>query len=271
MVFMEAMNAMRFLALCLLALLLAGTLSPLAAVPSLTGPTGGLTIPNPMTLEPERTEVALGLTTFDALTSNLDVKTSWDLATRVNVGVYHNLELGFQKTFAQETDFRDPAYFVSGKMRFPVDTFNVAVGVVAPITGPDASSLYTVLGWKALWGGFGVNFGGKKFKELTLNQLITAGISNYGGFNLRRTTIPGRTGTFYTGEADTYFGLLGFDYKVSRNMSILGDYDGDRFAGGFRFRIKELYLDTAYIGQKESDTLFSRQTQNVLVSVAHRF
>ncbi|MBI2944220.1 MAG: hypothetical protein HYY25_08470 [Candidatus Wallbacteria bacterium] len=241
------------------------------AAPSQIGPTGGLTIPDPMTLEPERTEVGITLESYDQLTANFDVDTSYDFSGKVNVGVYHNLELGVEKTFRQKTTFRDQPYWFSGKMRFPVDTFNVAVGLLAPISGPDASSFYSVVGWKSIWGGFGVNFGGKKFRELTTSQLTQAGISKFGGFNLQRITVPGRTGTVFTGEADTFFGLLGVNYRVSRNMSILGDFDGDRFSGGFRFNIKELILDAAYVGQKEIDSLFSRNTQNVMVTLSHRF
>jgi hypothetical protein len=267
----SAMKTIRTLAMLLAACLIAVAPPPLTAVPSLSGPTGGLVIPDPMTLEPERTELGVGVSTYDQLSSNLDVATSWDASFKVNVGVYHNLELGLEKTYRQQTNYRDQPFYVQAKMRFPVDTFNVAVGVVGPIQGPDASSFYTVLGWKSLWGGFGVNFGGKEFHELTLTQMTDAGVAKFGGFNLHRTTVAGRTGSFFTGEADTYFGLLGFNYQVSGAMSLLGDYDGDRFSGGFRFKLKELFLDIAYIGQREADSLFNRQSQHVQVNVSYRF
>ncbi|MBI3891563.1 MAG: hypothetical protein HY303_08545 [Candidatus Wallbacteria bacterium] len=265
------MRTSHFLALSVLAIMLGATVTRATASPSQAGPTGGLTIPDPMTLEPERTEVAVTAESFDQLTSNLDVKTSFDFSTKVNAGVYHNLELGVEKTFREKTTFRDQPYWFSGKMRFPVDTFNVAVGLLAPISGPDATSVYTVAGWKSIWGGFGINFGGKKFRQLTQTQLINAGVAKFGGFSLIRGTTPGLNGATFTGEVDTFFGLIGFNYRVSRNMAILGDFDGDRFAGGFRFNIKELVLDAAYVGQKEIDTLFSRNTQNVMVTVSHRF
>ncbi len=257
------------IAFTLLAFLMAS--GALMAVPSYTGPTGGLTIPDPMTLAPDRTELSVSLESLDQLTTDLSVKTSLDFTGRLTVGVYDNLELGIAKTYRQKSSFRDQPFTIHGKMRFPMDTFNVAVGLIAPVSGPDASSMYVVGGWKSLWAGFGINFGGKSFRELTTTQLINAGVSRFGGFSLQRVTKPGRTGEIFTGEADTFFGLVGFNYQLSGNMALLGDFDGDRFAGGFRFRLKELFLDAAYVGQKENDSLFSRQTNNVLLSVSHRF
>lgn len=256
------------LALGLLALLLVA--AGAHAFPSLSGPTGGLTIPNPWTLPPDRSEIAVSVEGFDAVSpNNLAVQTSYDFSTRLNAGVYDNFEIGVEKTYRLRNTGRSESVYLSGKVRFPVDTFNFAFGVMAPTSGPDFSTAYLVGGWRALWGGVGFNFGGKSFRELNTSRFINVGVAKFGGYRLRRERIAGRTGDVFSGDADNFYGVFGFQYDLGRDFRVLGDFDGDRVSAGFRFSLKDLTLDAAYVTQKEADSLFARDTLNFLFSIGY--
>lgn len=229
--------------------------------PSALGPTGGLTIPNTKTLEPERTQVGLtmeGLREFSP--SRLAVETVVDLSPKVLVGVYEHLELGIEQTLRVNSTFKNESVTINGKYRFPYDTFDVAVGFLAATSSPDWSTAYVVMGFKVLWGGFGVNFGGRRFRELTQDRFTNVGTAKMGGYNLRREV---RNGTdVFSGEPDVFFGLVGLDYKVSEHFEILADYNGDRFTAGVRFPYHSWGFNAGYVSQRANDTLFSRETQN---------
>ena len=231
------------------------------AHPSYLGPTGGLNTPNPLTLAPERTEVALHLEGVQEYSpSKLAVETVFDLSPKVLVGVYDYLELGVEQTLRMNSGYRNEAVTINAKYRFPFDSFNVAVGALITTNSIDWTSVYSVLGWKVLYGGFGVNFGGRSFRELTQDQFINVGVAKMGGYQLRREV---RNGTdVFTGEPDSFFGFVGLDYKVAEHLEFLADYNGDRFAAGVRVPFHSWGLDVAYVSQRANDTLFNRTTQH---------
>src|SRR5687767_7206246 len=79
------------MAMCLVA--------PVVAHPSMLGPTGGLNTPNPRTLPPEKTQVALHVEGINEFSPHkLSVETNFDLSPKVLVGVYDNIELGLEQT-----------------------------------------------------------------------------------------------------------------------------------------------------------------------------
>lgn len=235
------------------------------AHPSAVGPTGGLTTPSPLTLSPQVTEVSVHVEGLHEFSPNtLSVETVYDASPKVLVGIYDTIELGVEKTFRVRGGPRNESLTVNGKYRFPFDTFNVSLGVIAPTAAPDWTSIYVVMGWKAIWGGFGFNVGGRKFRELTLDQFVNVGTSKLGGYELRRTI---RNGTDqFTGEPDVFYGLFGIDYKLAEHLEVLADYNGDRFTAGFRLPFHEFVLDTAYVTQRAKDTLFARETLHYQVA-----
>ena len=257
------MSIVRFI---MVATLLAGLVAPRVAVahPSALGPSGGLTIPNTKTLPPERTQVAVHAEMLREFSpQRLAVETVADLSPKVLVGVYEHLELGIEQTLRVNSGFKNESVTINGKYRFPFDTFDVAVGLLVPTSTADWTSAYVVMGFKVLWGGFGVNFGGRRFREITQDRFVNVGTAKLGGYNLRREV---RNGTdVFTGEPDTFFGLVGLDYKVAEHFELLADYNGDRFSAGIRLPYHSWGFDAAYITQKANDSLFSRETQHVRV------
>ena len=247
--------------LAMLAVLLGLCARSAFCYPSALGPTGGLNIPDPLTLAPEKTQVAVhleGLEEFN--TSKLAQDTVFDLSPKVLVGVYDYLELGVEKTFRVTSSIKDESISINGKYRFPYDTFNVAVGFITPTNGIDWTSTYVVMGWGVLWGGFGVNFGGRSFREITQDQFINVGIAKMGGFNLRRQIRAG--GDVFSGEPDNFFGLVGVNYKVAERLRLCADYNGDRFTAGVRVPFHSWGFDAEYVTQRANDTLFDRSSQN---------
>lgn len=257
------MSIVRFRLVVALAAALVVTRVALAH-PSSLGPSGGLTIPNTKTLPPERTQVALHVESLREFSPHrLAVETVADLSPKVLVGVYEHLELGLEQTVRVNSGFKNESVAINGKYRFPYDTFDVAVGFLAPTSSADWTSAYVVMGFKVLWGGFGVNFGGRRFREITQDRFTNVGTAKLGGYNLRRAV---RNGTdVFTGEPDSFFGLVGLDYKVAEHFELLADYNGDRFSAGVRLPYHSWGLDLAYITQRANDTLFSRETQHVRV------
>ena len=231
------------------------------AHPSSLGPTGGMTIPNTKTVPPDRTEVGLTLEGVREFShTQLAVETIVDLSPKVTVGVYEHLELGVEETLRINSSLQNESVTINGKYRFPFDTFDIAVGFLAPTSGVDWTSVYTVAGFKVLWAGFGVNFGGRSFRELTLDNFINVGTAKLGGYQLKREI---RNGTdAFTGAPDQFYGLVGLDYKAAEHLEILADYNGDRFSAGLRFPYHSWGFTTGYVSQRANDTLFSRDTQH---------
>jgi len=231
------------------------------AHPSFLGPTGGLNTPNPLTLAPEKTEVAIHLEGINEYSpQTLATETVFDLSPKVLVGVYDFLELGVEQTVRVNSGFKNESCTINMKYRFPLDSFNVAVGALIATGTADWSTGYVVMGWKVLYGGFGVNFGGRSFREITEDQFVNVGTAKMGGYNLRRAL---RDGTdVFTGEPDSFFGIVGLDYKLAEHLEFLADFDGDRFSAGIRLPFHSWGFDAAYVSQRANDTLFSRNTQH---------
>lgn len=240
------------------------------AIPCASGLSGGLTVPDPNTLAPERYEIAFSTEMFDERNaSTLQMDTTADLSFKLNVGVYDNLEMGIERTSRMETSQQDESITVQAKYRFPVDTFNVSAGVVMPAGGPDFTSLYFVTGWKVVHLGFGFNFGGLELAQVNSTQFNAPGSAKFGGYTLRRKVVSGSDQ--FVGYPDRFFGLFGANFKLSDSWSLLFDYNGDRFSGGMRFLFKDMHVDLAYVGQSEYDSLLERQSLNMQLSAGLRF
>lgn len=238
--------------------------------PTIIGPTGGFLAPNPLTLPPEKTAVAVHLEGLNVFSENtLDVEPAYALSSKVLVGVYDYLELGLERQFRLHTSQGDDSIYANAKYRFPFDSFNLAVGIVAPLTPPDWTSAYLVAGWKALWVGFGTNFNGRRFRELTLDSFRNVGVSRLGGYSLRRELRNGNDE--FSGEPDAFFGLVGFNHRLSDNLRIIADYNGDRVAAGARVEFHDWNVDVLYVTQSAIDELFSRETQNWMIGIGGRF
>ncbi len=234
------------------------------AAPSFVGPSGGFLTPNPLTLAPERTEVELHLQGFQEFSpSFLATDTVFDLSTEVLVGVYDYMELGVTKTFRINSGYPEQPVYINAKYRFPYDTFNVAVGALISLSGIDWSSAYVVMGWKVLYGGFGANFGGRSFREITPGNFSNVGVAQLGGYSLVRTVVNGTDS--FSGAPDSFFGMVGLDYKVGDHLELIADYNGDRFAAGARLCYHSWGVSAAYVTQAANDTLLDRSTQHYVV------
>ena len=202
--------------------------APLFAAPSFIGPSGGFSTPNPLTLAPERTEVDIHIQGENEFSPSLLAQdTVFDLSTSVLAGVYDYMELGVEQTFRINSSYPNPALYIDGKYRFPYDTFNVAVGVLAATNGVDWSTGYVVAGWKVLYGGIGANFGGRSFREITPGNFTNVGLAPMGGYTLIRQIVNG-SDTF-SGAPDSFFGFVGLDYKCAEHLELIADYNGDKF------------------------------------------
>lgn len=235
------------------------------------GSSGGLNVPDPETLPREEYTLELYGELFDETNLNTgDLTNTADLTFVANAGIYDNLELGIRREARQNSPLANESFQITGKYRFPVDTYNITLGGVLATSAPDWSSLYLVAGWKSLYMGFGYNFGGKRIREVTRSRLAQVGFASFGGYNVR-TARNQRNEEVITGHPDTVFGLFGLNMKLSETLSALADYDGDRFSGGVRFQIKDFALDLAYVSQKEKDTLLGRTSQNFQLGAGVKF
>ena len=239
--------------------------APLAAAPSMAGPTGGFLVPDTQTLRPEIYNVAVHGESFRELNrSTSQRETSFDIGFKLNAGVYDNLEIGIEQTIRSDSDYRDDELTFNIKYRLPVETFNLSVGGTFATGGQDYHSTYFIGGWKALYGGFGFNFGGDRLRELNTSTIARFGTAKFGGYKLTRIENISGSDT-YIGEPDDFFALVGVNFKVSEYFNLLMDYNGDRFAAGFRVALKDFNIDIAYIGQSDVDSLLDRTTENVVV------
>ena len=242
----------------------------LMGAPSLIGLTGGLTVPSPVSIRPENYEFAIhaeGLKERNDSTKAED--TTLDLSMKLNAGVYDNFEIGLEKKMRSASDRRDDQMTVQMKYRLPVETFNLSLGTVLATSGRDYSSAYVVGGWKALYGGVGLNFGGQRLEELTLTQIRRFGTAKFGGYRLKRGIRHGSDS--YIGEPEEFFAMFGADFRLSDYFNLIMDFNGDRFAAGFRLHLKDFNFDLAYVGQSETEALLDRDTMNFLFGAGVRF
>jgi hypothetical protein len=235
------------------------------------GSTGALTVPDPETLPREEYTLEVYTELFDETNINTGDRTNTgDITFVANAGIYDNMELGIRRTARQNSPLANESFQITAKYRFPVDTYNLTLGGVLATSSPDWSSVYLVGGWKSLYLGFGYNFGGKRIREVTRSRLGQVGFASFGGYSVR-TARDARGQEVVTGQPDTVFGLFGLNMKLSETLSALADFDGDRFSGGVRFRIKDFNLDLAYITQREKDTLLGRTSQNFQLGAGMKF
>lgn len=238
---------------------------------SALGSSGGLSVPDPETLAPEQYQLELYGELFDETNLNTGaLDNTANLTFVLNVGVYDNFELGMRRVARLNSPVQGESFQLTGKYRFPVDTYNVTIGGVLSTSGSDWSSLYVVAGWKALWLGFGYNFGGDRIREFTRNRLTSVGTASFGGYSVR-TARNGFGQEVVTGNPDPIFGLFGVNLKLSEHLRALADFDGDRFTGGVRLMMKDIKVDLSYVSQKERDSLFDRQSQNFQLGVGAEF
>ena len=238
---------------------------PLGAAPSIAGPTGGFLVPDTQTLRPEVYNIAVHGESFQEVNRSTGQReTSYDIGFNLNAGVYDNLEIGIEQTIRSESDYRDDELNFNIKYRLPVETFNLSVGGTFATGGQDYHSTYFIGGWKAFYGGFGFNFGGDRLRELNTSTIAQFGTAKFGGYNLRRITNTSGSDT-YIGEPDDFFALVGVNFKISDYFNLMMDYNGDRFAAGFRVALKDFNIDVAYVGQSDIDSLLDRSTDNVIV------
>jgi hypothetical protein len=244
---------------------IAATAAPLAATPSMAGPTGGFLIPDTQTLRPEVYNIGVHGESFREVNrSTAENDTSYDIGFKLNAGVYDNLEIGMEQTIRSSSDYRNDELTLNIKYRLPVETFNLSLGGTFATGGEDYHSAYLIGGWKALYGGFGFNFGGDRLRELNTSTIARFGTAKFGGYNLRRIVQTSGSDT-YIGEPDEFFALVGVNFKISEYFNLLMDFNGDRFAAGFRVALKDFNIDVAYIGQSEVDSLLDRVSDNVVV------
>ena len=237
----------------------------LTAAPSVYGSSGGLLVPSPDTLRPEVYNLGVHGESFRELNRSTGSQTtSYDIGFKLNTGVYDNLEIGLEQTIRSDSDYRNDEMNLNFKYRLPVETFNLSVGGNFATGGRDYHSTYFIGGWKALYGGFGFNWGGDRLRELNTSTISRFGTAKFGGYRLRRQVNTSGSDT-YIGEPDPFFALIGVNFKVSEYLNLLMDYNGDRFAAGFRIGLKDFTIDVAYVGQSDIDSVLDRDSENVLV------
>lgn len=248
-----------------------GLLGASRTAASALGSSGGLAVPDPETLRREEYSVEVYGELFDETNLNTGGNDNTaDLTFVANAGVYDNLELGVRRVARQNSPLANESFQITGKYRFPVDTYNLTFAMNLATSAPDWSSIMLIGGWKALWVGFGYNFGGRDIREVTLAQLAQVGFADYGGYNVRSGR-NARGESVITGHPESIFGVFGLNLKLSESLRALADYNGDRFSGGVRFQIKDVNLDLSYVGQREKDTLLNRQTQNFRLGAGVKF
>ena len=253
-----------------MAALLVLVTSSVFAAPSLIGLTGGLTVPSPKTLKPETYETSVHVEGYKELNRSTNAEeTTADISVKLNAGVYDNLEVGLEKLMRSASDMRDDQVTCQIKYRLPVETFNLSMGTVFSTGGVDYSSAYLVGGWKVLYGGVGLNFGGQRLEELTLTQVRRFGTAKFGGYRLKRGIRNGSD--TYIGEPEEFFAMFGADFRLSDYFNLIMDFNGDRFAAGFRLQMKDFNFDVAYVGSSETEALLGRDTQNFIVGGGVRF
>jgi hypothetical protein len=231
---------------------------------SALGSSGALTVPDPETLPREEYQLQIYGELFDETNLNTGaLANTADVTFVANAGIYDNFELGVRQVARQNSPLANESFQLTGKYRFPVDTYNITLGGVLATSAPDWSSVYLTAGWKSLWFGFGINVGGRDIREVTRNNLSQVGFASFGGYNVR-TGRNARGEQVVTGHPDR-------NVKLSESLRALADFDGDRFSGGVRFNMKDFNLDVAYVSQREKDTLLGRNTQNVQVGAGVKF
>jgi len=254
-------------AVAILIILLLSNHQLLATAPSMAGSTGGFLIPSPQTLRPEVYNIAVHGESLKELNhSTGDQDTSFDIGFKLNAGVYDNLEIGFEQTIRSDSDYRDDEFRLNLKYRLPVETFNLSVGGTFATGGRDYHSMYLIGGWKVLYGGFGFNFGGDTLHEINTSTIARFGTAKFGGYRLKRQINSSGSDT-YTGSPDDFFPLIGVNFKLSEYFNLLMDFNGDRFAAGFRASLKDFNIDVAYVGQSEIDSLLDRSSENLSIGM----
>jgi len=234
------------------------------------GLTGGLQVPSPVTIKPETYDFGVHVEGFNETNlSTLARESTADISVALNAGVYDNFEVGLERTIRSGSDLRDDQMTVQMKYRLPVETFNLSLGTVFATGGRDYHSAYVVGGWKAIYGGVGLNFGGSRLQELTLTSIRRFGTAKFGGYKLQRVIRDGSDA--YIGEPEEFFAMIGADFKLSDYFNLIMDFNGDRFAAGFRITMKDFNLDVAFVGQSETDALLGRDSQHYMAGAGVRF
>lgn len=218
---------------------------------SLNGGTGATLVPSPGVLEPGKAAVGVHIQTFDLLNIQ-DVKHDdqdyFDSTVSAAWGVENGLEVGFDKTFANQDRYDiDEPLFLNFKYQVPG---NVTLGGSMNTSG-GYHSAWVSAGVPVAWVGVGGNFGQSEYKFRYHNV-------NTGFDKFKRARFGGYSYDYSraTGEADPFFFLIGGLVPVNDHLRFVYDFNGDRFSLGFRFNYQNaLYLNASYISDGDYENL----------------
>ena len=216
---------------------------------SLTGMSGGILVPSPGVLEPGKSAFGIHAIPFDLFNIS-DVKyrdsNYFDTSVKMTWGVMEGVEIGFDKTFANQDrfDLNEPLY-INGKYQIPG---NVTLGAsIATSAGSGYHSAWVGAGVPAAWAAVGVNFGGDDYK-----------FSYTGWDKLRRAKFGKYNYTYNTavGYAAPVFFMLGGAIGITRSSQFVYDFNGDKFSLGIRLNYQRtLYLDFAWMSDGDYERL----------------
>ncbi len=218
---------------------------------SLNGGTGATLIPSPGVLEPGKTAVGVHIQTFDLYNIN-EVKYNdqdyFDSTVSAAWGVENGLEVGFDKTFANQDryDIDEPLFF-NFKYQVPG---NVTLGGSFNTSG-GYHSTWVSAGVPVAWIGLGANLGQSEYHFRYHDN-------NNGYDKFKRVRFGGYSYDYHsaTGEADPFFFIIGGLVPVNDHLRFVYDFNGDRFSLGFRFNYQNaLYLNASYISDGDYENL----------------
>lgn len=218
---------------------------------ALNGGTGGILIPSPGVLKPDKKAVGVHVQTFelyDATGNQFEDQDYFDVTISGAWGMENGIEVGFDKTFANQDryDIDEPLYlnfkYQTGKKVTVGGSINCNSGY---------HSVWAATGLPVIWVGVGSNFGASdyKFTYSTLpGKRDKFKKAKYGGYNYNYDTA--------TGHADKFFFMVGGLIPLNKNLRFAYDFNGDKFSLGFRFNyLDSLYLEASYLSNGDYENL----------------
>lgn len=195
---------------------------------SIIGPTGYLLVPNWKVLKENTANAAIHIY---YPTSNNTTKMAKIL--KFNYSPIKNLEIGAAKFFTDLPNLSSLDPYFSVKYSF---AGNFCAGAIFDASSQNDDAYYK----NSYYGVYGFS---KKKISLTIG----------GGINTGKSNAFAHFGDADATDSDKGFVIAGADFKLTDDMKLVMDFNGDRYSYGLRFQKKNYYFDIAMI--QEGDNL----------------
>jgi len=195
---------------------------------SIIGPTGYLLVPNWKTLKENSGNAAIHIY---YPTSNNTTKMAKIM--KFNYSPFKNFELGAAKIYTDLPNLSNLDPYFNVKYSFAK---NFCVGAIFDASSQNDDVYYE----NSYFGAYG--FANEKFS-------LTVG----GGINTGKSNAFAHFGDADINDSKKTFIMAGADFKLTDDMKLVMDFNGDRYSFGLRYQQKNYYFDIAMI--QEGDNL----------------